>query len=148
MKNQIFVNNEYLNNDSKIQFTIEYIKNTDFSKIEDGRLEFDNGIWANIQTYLTKKDALFEAHRKYIDVQYIISGEEFIGITDYSNCTTEIEYDTEKDIEFLTTKQIHNIEMYAGDYLILYPSDAHKPSITLKETTQVRKIVFKIPVDF
>ena len=148
MKNKLLLNNEYLNDISKLQFAVDYVKSTDFSIIADGRLEFDRGIWANVQTYQTKEDALFEAHKKFIDVQYLISGYENIGVTDYKKCLENVPYDIEKDIEFLTADDFIDVEMNQGDFLILYPSDAHKPSITrANQPSNVRKIVIKVPID-
>ena len=122
---------------------LNYLASTDFANVEDGRHELTDYMYANIQTYQTKEDALFEAHRDYIDIQYVISGEEKIGITDYSSCFEAIAYDKEKDIEFLHGEG----EFYplrAGEYIILYPQDAHKPSISLNNQSTVRKVVVKV----
>ncbi len=124
---------------------LNYLASTDFTKVEDGRHDLTDYLYANIQTYQTKEDALFEAHRDYIDIQYIISGEEKIGVTDYSSCTEAIAYDKEKDIEFLNG----NGEYYPlkeGEYMILYPHDAHKPSISLNNQSTVRKVVVKVRI--
>lgn len=139
--------NIVLDKSPRILEAIEIIKNTNFNDIPDGRLEYPNGIWANLQTYYTKEDALFEAHRKYIDIQFILAGQEKIGVCDSSTCTENIPYDEEKDIEFLDAKNFEYIEMKTGDFLILYPKDAHKPSISIeKSPTHVRKLVVKVPV--
>lgn len=124
---------------------LNYLASTDFTKVEDGRHDLTDYLYANIQTYQTKEDALFEAHRDYIDIQYIISGEEKIGVTDYSSCTEAVAYDKEKDIEFLNG----NGEYYPlkeGEYMILYPQDAHKPSISLNNQSTVRKVVVKVRI--
>lgn len=124
---------------------LNYLASTDFTNVEDGRHDLTDYLYANIQTYQTKEDALFEAHRDYIDIQYIISGEEKIGVTDYSSCTEAIAYDKEKDIEFLNG----NGEYYPlkeGEYMILYPQDAHKPSISLNNQSTVRKVVVKVRI--
>lgn len=143
----ISMKNIILNKSPKIIEAVDIIKNTNFNDIDDGRLEYNNGIWANLQTYYTKKDALFEAHRKYIDIQFIIAGHEKIGVCKYETCTTNIPYDNEKDIEFLNANKFEYIEMNTGDFLILYPEDAHKPSIsTGNKPTHVRKLVIKVPV--
>ena len=142
MKNLINENNP------KIQKAIEYLKNTNFNNISDGKINIDNEIWANLQTYYTKEDALFEAHRKYIDIQFMLAGQEKISVCDYKNCTTEIAYDEEKDIEFLQSNEWKDIEMHTGDFLILFPKDAHKPSISINNKKQhVRKLVIKVPVN-
>ena len=142
MKNLINENNP------KIQKAIEYLKNTNFNNLPDGKINIDNEIWANLQTYYTKEDALFEAHRKYIDIQFMLAGQEKISVCDYKNCTTEIAYDEDKDIEVLTANSWDDIEMKTGDFLILYPENAHKPSISINnDVHHVRKLVIKVPVN-
>ena len=89
--------NIILDKSPRILEAIEIIKNTNFNDIPDGRLEYSNGIWANLQTYYTKQDALFEAHRKYIDIQFILAGTEKIGVCDYKTCSENIPYDASKD---------------------------------------------------
>ncbi len=134
---------------NEIKQIINYIKSLDFEVIEDGRLEFSDGIWANLQTYTTKEDALFEAHRKYIDIQYMVSGQEKIGVCEYTKCKTNIPYDSEKDIEFLDCENdFEYINMTPKDFLVLFPKDAHKPSISISEKVKVRKLVVKVPVEF
>ena len=82
---------------------LNYIKNTNFSSLKDGKIFIDGeNMFVNIQTYMTKEDANYEAHRKYADIQYIISGSEKIGVTDYKTCSTVIAYDEANDIEFLS----------------------------------------------
>lgn len=122
---------------------LEFLAKTDFSKLEDGRHVINDYMYVNVETYQTKEDALFEAHRDYIDIQYIISGEEKIGVTKYSDCKENIPYDKERDIEFLNGEG-EFYPMRTGDYMILYPTDAHKPSISLNEQTTVRKAVVKV----
>lgn len=124
---------------------LEYLSSVDFSKLEDGRHEINENMYVNVQTYETKEDALFEAHRDYIDIQYIINGEEKIGVTPYSECSEAIPYDKEKDIEFLNGDGEY-YPLHAGEYMILYPEDAHKPSISLKTKSTVRKAVVKVRV--
>ena len=124
---------------------LEFLAKTDFSKLEDGRHVINDYMYVNVETYQTKEDALFEAHRDYIDIQYIISGEEKIGVTKYSDCTENIPYDKERDIEFLNGEG-EFYPMRTGDYMILCPTDAHKPSISLNEKATVRKAVVKVRV--
>ena len=100
-------------------------------------------MFVNIQTYMTKDDANYEAHRKYADIQYIISGSEKIGVTDYKTCSTVIAYDEANDIEFLSGTG-NDVVLKEGEFVILYPEDAHKPSISINESTQVRKAVVKV----
>lgn len=124
----------------------EYLNNTDWESIKDGKYEIDGeNLYVNIQTYKTKSEADFEAHRKYVDIQYIISGKENIGVVDYLACTTTVPYDEAKDIEFLRGSGRY-ITLNKGEFLVLYPEDAHKPSISInpEKPTNVRKAVVKV----
>ena len=130
----------------RIKKGFDWLINTDFTQIQDGRYEIDERLYANVQTYNTKEDALFEAHREYIDIQYILKGEEKIGIVNYNNCKSEIPYKIEKDIEFLNSADGEWISLKEGEFMILYPQDAHKPSINLHEKSKVKKVVVKVGI--
>lgn len=123
-----------------------WIKNSDFNKLEDGKHVISETLYANIQTYETKDNALFEAHRDYIDIQYMISGEECIGVVDYNDCSTIEEYNKEKDIEFLSSNSENNEVIKDGEFVILFPHDAHKPSLSNKNKLTVRKAVVKVMI--
>ena len=124
----------------------EWLKKTDLNLIEDGKYEIlGDDVYANVQTYETKDDALFEAHRKYIDIQYMIKGREKIGITDYQNCTTMEEYNSEKDIEFLSPTSTQDSQILEeGNFVVLFPHDAHQPSINPNKKEIVKKVVVKV----
>ncbi|MGN1152637.1 MAG: YhcH/YjgK/YiaL family protein, partial [Candidatus Gastranaerophilaceae bacterium] len=111
---------------------LEWLIRTDLENLSDGKYTIDgNNVYANIQTYETKEDAKYEAHRKYIDIQYIIKGVERVGVSDLSSCTSCIPYDSEKDIEFFDINTNEEfVKLVEGDFLILYPQDTHKPSIS------------------
>ena len=125
----------------------EWIKKNDLKKLADGRYEIDDKIYANVQTYLTKDDAPYEAHREYIDIQYMIVGEELSGVTDYSNCSTTEEYNKEKDIEFLSCnlpEQFYKIQK--GEFFVFFPHDAHKPALKVSENKSVKKVIVKVGI--
>ena len=126
-----------------------FLTNKNLKSIEDGRYELLNSdIYANVQTYQTKENGLFEAHRQYIDLQFIVSGEEKIGVSDIKNCKTVEAYDTERDVEFLEAENFNDVIMKENDFMILYPEDAHRPCITNDHPTTVKKIVVKISTKF
>ena len=78
----------------------------------------------------------------------MIKGAEKIGVTDLDNCTTCIEYDTERDLEFynINCKEEY-LELLEGQFMVFFPNDAHKPSISLKEISSVKKVVVKVKID-
>lgn len=133
----------------RVKQGLEWLQTTDLKALQDGKYIISGDeIYANVQSYITKDSALYEAHKKYIDIQCIIFGEEKIGVAPYKKCITSEEYDSARDIEFLECK--NNSFWYEtlkeGEFLILFPHDAHKPSIKIDENLQVRKIVVKVAV--
>ena len=126
---------------------LSYVASINWGDIEDGKHIISEDIYVNVQSYSTKSDADFEAHREYIDIQYIIEGREYIGVMDYNNCTPKIPYSAENDIEFLSGDGEYT-ELKHGEFMILYPSDAHKPSISVDKDNpaSVRKAVVKVKI--
>ncbi len=137
----------YCNISENLKKGFEWIKNNDLKNMSDGRYQIDENNYANVQTYLTKDDAPYEAHRDYIDIQYMISGEELSGVTDYSNCSVEEKYNKEKDIEFLFCKsqeEFHKIK--EGEFFVFFPHDAHKPALKVNLNKTVKKVIVKVHV--
>ena len=128
---------------------LEWLKNEDLETIADGRYDIvGKKLYANVQTYQTKEDADYEAHREYIDIQYVVKGKEFVGVCDLADCITCIEYDAEKDIEFLKYNKSDEYQtLNEGEFLILYTTDAHKPSISPNERLIVKKVVVKVAIN-
>ncbi|MCD8377234.1 MAG: YhcH/YjgK/YiaL family protein [Candidatus Gastranaerophilales bacterium] len=149
IKDNISNINSYNLLNERIRAGLNYLSEANFSQISDGKHNIDGeNLFVNIQTYTTKSDADFEVHRKYIDIQYIISGSEYIAVTDLNTCSTVIEYDENRDIEFLKGGG-EFIKLSQGEFMILYPQDAHKPSISLNinSPAQVRKAVIKVAIN-
>ena len=125
-----------------------FIKNFQ-SKTPDGQYAIDGDrIFAMVQSYRTGPAAAkqWEAHRKYIDLQYVIAGKEkiaWININQLKPCT---EYDPANDCILLEGPEGTAVEMGAGFFMILLPEDAHKPGCDWNGTEPVRKIVVKIRI--
>ncbi len=112
-----------------------------------GRYELANGAYVMVQEYDTKpvEGAKFEAHRKFIDIQYIYSGEEVCYYAPLSQLKAE-PYQPEKDYVGLEGSGFA-MPLRAGEFAIFFPQDAHLPSrMTAAGPQPVRKIVVKIPV--
>lgn len=114
-----------------------------------GKYELEGGAYVSVQEYTTKarSEAKYEAHKKFIDIQLILSGRELIAVTPIEKMEIKDEYNETKDVMFFQ----HNDEctdyvLEAGDFLILYPQDVHMPGVCVNERSLVRKIVVKVPV--
>ena len=148
IKDELINCETYCSLSNNIKNGFEWLKNTDVKNIPDGRYYIDGeNVFANVQTYLTKDDAPFEGHRKYIDIQYMITGAEKIGLAHYKDCETTEKYNEEKDIEFLSCKSDCWEEMLKeGEFLIFYPQDAHQPALDLGDKKEVKKVIVKVAI--
>lgn len=114
---------------------------------ELGRYELDgNRVYAMVQEYEGKEDGgIFEGHRNYLDIQFILSGKEYMEAASPSSCAVQAEYNPEKDIAFYTCcGNKVTMELGAGEFALFYPQDLHKPGIRCAEGGCIRKIVVKI----
>jgi YhcH/YjgK/YiaL family protein len=138
----------YENINPLIKRAFEYLKQTDFSRLENGKhdIEGDN-LFAILQEYETMNDAdaKLEAHRKYIDVHYIISGEELIGVKPLINQAPFKEYDAEEDYA-LYDDTCSFIKVSPMQFAVLFPGDLHKPCIKVEAAAKVKKVVMKVRV--
>ena len=146
IKDKLANSSTYYSLSDRLILGLEWLKTTDLKKIADGKYTIlDEDVYANVQTYTTKNDAPFEAHRKYIDIQYMISGVEKIGVVDYAECDVKEEYDANRDIEFLKCNSSSEKQVLReGDFVILFPHDAHQPSLNYENESVVKKVVVKI----
>ncbi|ARS35324.1 YhcH/YjgK/YiaL family protein [Pontibacter actiniarum] len=91
-----------------------------------------------------KEEAKLEVHRKYIDIQYVISGTDHMGWKDLALCSEPNDpYTEERDAAFFPDKTGNWFDVPAGSFTIFYPDDAHAAMVTEEV---VRKVVLKIAV--
>ena len=133
--------------DSEVYKALEYLHTTDFQNIITGRHDIEeDSIFALINDYKTKPviDGLFEAHRKYIDVQYVASGSELIGYAPLSNQVVTKSYDEEQDYALFEGSASY-IRLDQGMFAIFSPDDLHMPGVD-EVSRDVRKVVVKVKV--
>jgi YhcH/YjgK/YiaL family protein len=132
----------------KITTALKYLQNTDLSEFQNGKYEREgDDIFVIVQDYNTKplSEGKFEAHRKFIDIQYIIKGVEKMGYVNVNNLNPTTEYDEEKDIIFLEGDGDF-VTVDEDFFTIFTPEDAHMPEIESKFSKYVKKAVVKIRV--
>lgn len=130
----------------RIKTALEYLANTNFADFKEATHELDEkNIYASMQKYSTSKPnySMWETHKEYIDVQYIVSGKEDFGVKTVDNLTLATDYDEENDFS-LWTGEGDFVSLNKGDFIILWSQDAHMPKRTLNEPVQVEKIVVKV----
>ena len=124
----------------------EYLKN-DFMTVAAGKYPLKGDeVVAIVSEYQTKKieDAKWESHRKFIDLQYIISGEEKMGVLPLKKAKFTSDYQEDKDV-ILFGEQ--NGEYYVANpdiFFLFFPDDVHRPCICTGDSKPVKKLVIKI----
>lgn len=110
-----------------------------------------DALYASAQTYVPKQrveDAPFEAHRKYIDVQFLVSGEEEMDVLRLGEGEETRAYDAENDYALYRGGASYTtLSMRPGFFAILFPEDLHRPGVVSSPKEGVQKIVVKVAVE-
>ena len=133
-----------------LQKALAFLQALPVGPLPDGRIEIDGECaFALVQSYETQTgDWLFEGHRKYLDIQYVASGEEVIGWAFIDRATVTAPYDPAKDawLGTVPADEITPVRLAAGQLAVLYPTDAHAPRHAAGAAMAVKKIVVKVAV--
>lgn len=130
----------------RIEAALKWLGAQEFSKLELGRIDIlGDECYAIVQDYATvpREEKRWEAHRRYIDVQFVSSGTEMIGFANIETLKVVEEYNDEKDITWLEGDGDFST-VPAGTFVILHPHDAHMPGCAVEKPEMVRKIVVKV----
>jgi YhcH/YjgK/YiaL family protein len=128
----------------------KYLAETDLVRVDTGRYPLaGDSLFMIVDEYQTQDvtERKYEAHRKYIDLQYLVSGKELIGIAKLDDQEVLVPYNKERDIAFF---RINDGDYRLADnnvFFIFFPDDAHQPCVNVERNAPVRKIVFKIISD-
>lgn len=133
----------------RIHFAIQHIRSLDMSSLRVGTYPVNDFFYYSVQEYYTKdkQNCIAESHRKYVDVQWMVEGEEKILVSDISRLAQQEEYNEETDISlWRSVENMMQIVLQSGTYTVLYPENVHMGCVALYKSTRVKKIVGKIKV--
>ena len=120
----------------------------DLATKSDGRYGVDgDDVYYIVQHYTTKPvdQGRFESHRKYIDIQVLLAGQELLAYSPTAGLEIVEPYSEEKDIMFYRVGTIiAQTRLEPGLFCLPYPHDAHMPSCQITCPAPVHKVVFKI----
>lgn len=137
--------NRYLSVHPRFKKAFEVIAQADTAFFKEGKTEIDGK-----RIYLSvafpegtgRSKARLEAHRKYIDIQVSLKGEDVIGWRNTRDCRkVDIKYDPEKDCEFFSDVPASWIKLVPGHFAVFFPEDAHAP---LAGEGKINKLVVKV----
>lgn len=135
----------------KLVKAIEFLRRPDLATLTGDRVEIDGDrVFALPQRCETipADSPRFEYHRKYIDLQFVVEGEETIGWAPASQMKITEAYDREKDITFGTVPpgEATLVRLRPGRLAVFYPEDAHAPRLASGAPSKIFKIVVKVEV--
>lgn len=135
----------------KMAQAIHFLKTTDFSLIENGKIPIDGDrIYSIISSYQTRPagQSRYETHRNYIDIQLILEGEENIFFTTSESLVPDGPYQIDFDKQnYLDSKNSSCLHLTPGTVAVFFPHDAHKACCQVHEnSSQVRKVLIKVMI--
>ena len=151
--------NQYKGLSVNLDKALDYIVSRDFSNMEEATVEIDGkNVYAMIQRYETEgaEGREYEAHRKYIDLQFLAAGYETMICRGIVGLTTSVPYNGEKDAEMFALNESTKVgpelpyaggtevRMKPGEFVIFFPQDAHVPKIQSGVPGPAVKVVVKV----
>ena len=131
---------------SRVRAGLTYLAEHDLSALPLGRHTIDgDDVFLDVQENRTRPlaDALFEAHRRYLDVHVTLSGEEWFGYALTSSLQEVEPYSSERDVALYSGEGVY-LQAPPGHFILFMPEDAHKPNVYFKQAGLIRKLVLKV----
>lgn len=139
----------YLKMHKNFLHAFNFIRNSDADRFELGKkVIIQDYIFAVNNEYVTKdkENSYLEGHRKYIDIQYMMDGEEIIGYSPFKDQEVHEKYKRDNDLIFFKNPPETLLHLQKGMFAIFYPEDLHMPGIMVDTPKPVKKIVVKVKI--
>ena len=139
----------YVSMHARFQVAFDFLRQDNISDIEVGEYQIcGKDAFARVMTYetLPVDEGYHEAHRKYIDVQFVVDGKEYFGYSPLVDQDVVQEYSEDEDVALYNETSPSFVSLSSGMFAIFFPDDAHKPCRYLESSSRVKKIVVKIAV--
>ncbi|MCI9620823.1 MAG: DUF386 domain-containing protein [Dorea sp.] len=139
---------EYLCMEDGIFECFNYAKENNLSAYDRGCHEIDaKRIFVNIVEYETVKpeDRFWEAHREYLDVHLMLEGTERIDLNFIQNMDVK-EYAAKDDFLSMDGEKNASVILKPGDFLVCYPTDAHRTAVAADKQENIKKAIFKVKI--
>lgn len=138
---------QYSRSVPEIYEVMKFAEKVKKENIPVGKYPIENG-FVLVQEGQTRRfeEADFEVHRKYLDIQILVSGTEYVEYADIKDLETKVLFDEEKDLELMRGVGC-KIQIKPDMFYVLYPSDGHKPCCHENVATNYKKVLAKIKID-
>lgn len=138
---------------ARMEKALKWIAETDMASLEPGRHDIDGDeLYANVMEVTTSlpSSKSFEAHHDYVDIHYVIRGEELIGTAPVGECPEEQAYTADGDYGLYgdpaDPARVTWTLLRQGELCVTPPADAHKPACTAGEPVSLKKACVKVLV--
>ncbi len=125
----------------------EFLRNADLAALAPGRFPIEGEqLRAIVERTVgrSRAEAKLECHRRYIDIQYVLSGVDEMGWRALGECREPLaDYQAEKDIQFFKDAPVSWVATPPGAFCIFFPEDAHAPLVSSGE---IHKVILKVAV--
>ncbi len=132
---------------------LDFLAQMEIADLADGRVEIDgDAVYALVQSYETSgagDPVMLEVHKRYIDVQFVVHGQEVIAWVPTDRLPVSAEYDEAKEAWFgvIPAADATFVRLAAGEAGVFYPTDGHAPRLAAGAPGPVKKIVVKVAVE-
>ena len=130
---------------------LEILKDKSLAEKENGRYDVEaDELYYIVQRYQSRtiEESKFEAHKKYIDIQFVAQGREILGYSPLGNLETEQGYSEENDCALYRVPSDYTaVNLKQGMFCVLWPSDGHMPGCQLNGPIDVVKVVVKVRIN-
>lgn len=126
-----------------------FLTELDKDNLVYGRTDLSEHVYANIAAYETRpeQECMAEAHQRYIDIQYILSGQEYMAVTRDKTLALTTPYNEKDDYMFFAFQPKCYIRADSTRFFIFFPEDIHKPCVQMDRPEKVVKVVVKLQYD-
>jgi|WetSurMetagenome_2_1015567.scaffolds.fasta_scaffold123657_2 biofilm protein TabA len=136
---------KYFHLNSYFKQAFEFIQKKDLVNMKSGKYFLDgDNLYLSIAEIDGKEQgsSRIEAHKKYIDIQIVLCGQETMGWKPLELCTHEIDsYNSIKDITFFTDRPSTYFTVNPDEFTVFFPEDGHAPAIG---NGPIKKVVVKV----
>jgi len=138
----------YRNLGTFFPIAIDYLKTQDLASLAPGRYPISGeDVYCIVQEQTnTRVPEIWEMHQQYVDIQYIIAGNEGIGVFPLHGLAAAPAFPEGSDNAVVPSLNGTCFDLEPGDYLILFPQDVHKPNCPGSSSAYSKKIIVKVRI--
>lgn len=138
---------QYTKNKELWDKVFTFLANNDLESLPVGTTDIEKGrAWVTVSEYVPNpaEKQKIESHRRFIDLQYTLRGNEKMGLARDKDPGVLMEYNDKREVAFWTSKNIEYFKAGPETFFLFFPSDLHQPSVLDGEPVKSKKIVVKI----